>query len=48
MEELRDIKGLVEISDYSFYYLLALVLVTVFLAGWLIYRFFTDQKREKN
>lgn len=41
MEELRDIKGLVEVTDYSLYYLsgvLLLGLLLLLLLGMLIYR----------
>jgi len=31
MEGLRDIKGIVEVTDYSFYYLLLIVAVALFL-----------------
>ncbi len=46
MEELRDIKGLVEVTDYSFYYLLgviALVVVLLAVAALLLYRYLTKK-----
>ena len=41
MEQLRDIKGLVEVTDYSFYYLLGLVgvaVVILLVLGILLYK----------
>ena len=46
MEELRDIKGIVEVTDYSLYYLLGLVglgIVVAFVAGTLLYRQLTKK-----
>ncbi len=46
MEELRDIKGIVEVTDYSLYYLLGLIglgIVVVFVAGTLLYRQLTKK-----
>ena len=48
MEQLRDIKGLVEVTDYSLYYLLGLIGLAVVLLGVLgffLYKFLT--KKEK-
>lgn len=42
MEELRDIKGLVEVTDYSLYYLLGLmgiVVVVLLVLGALLYKY---------
>ncbi|MCJ7765920.1 MAG: hypothetical protein MUP09_08280 [Thiovulaceae bacterium] len=47
MEELRDIKGLVEVTDYSLYYLGGLVAVTLLLLLVLaifIYRYLTKKE----
>ena len=47
MEELRDIKGLVEIMDYSFYYLLGIVGVTVIVLmvlAVLLYKYLTKKE----
>lgn len=47
MEELRDIKGLVEVTDYSLYYLLGiagLLLVTVLLLAVLLYKYLTKKE----
>ncbi|MGB5964040.1 MAG: hypothetical protein WBF77_03255 [Sulfurimonadaceae bacterium] len=47
MEELRDIKGLVEVTDYSMYYLLGIVGITVIiliLLGVLLYRYLTKKE----
>lgn len=41
MEQLRDIKGLVEVTDYSLYYLLGLIalgLLIVLILGFYIYK----------
>jgi len=46
MEQLRDIKGLVEVSDYSFYYLLGIIGITVLLIlviGLLLYKMLTKK-----
>ena len=48
MEQLRDIKGLVEVTDYSLYYLLGLIGLAVVVLGMLsffLYKFLT--KKEK-
>ena len=48
MEQLRDIKGLVEVTDYSLYYLLGLIGLAVIILGVLsffLYRYLT--KKEK-
>ena len=46
MEELRDIKGIVEVTDYSLYYLLGVVgvgtIVVMVLAVWL-YKYMTKK-----
>jgi len=45
---LHDIKPLLEIQEYSFYYLVAIILVATFLIGgvlYLVYRWF--QKRDR-
>jgi hypothetical protein len=47
MEELRDIKGLVDVTDYSLYYLLGIVGVTVIvitLLGFLLYKRLTKKE----
>jgi len=47
MEALRDIKGLVEVSDYSLYYFSALVaaaLLLLLLSALLIYRYLTKKE----
>lgn len=47
MEELRDIKGLVEVADYSPYYLggvLALALLLLLLSALFIYRYRTRKE----
>jgi len=47
MEELRDIKGLVEVTDYSLYYLSALVLlglILLLILGALLYRRVTRKR----
>ena len=47
MEELRDIKGLVEVSDYSFYYFSALIaaaLLLLLVLGVVIYRQLTKKE----
>jgi len=41
MEQLRDIKGLVEVTDYSLYYLLGLIgagVILFFILGYLLYK----------
>ncbi len=46
MEELRDIKGLVEVTDYSFYYLLGLIglgVIVLIVVGVLLYRYSTKK-----
>jgi len=46
MEQLRDIKGLVEVTDYSLYYLLGLstvVLIIVGILGYLLYKKMTQK-----
>ncbi len=46
MEELRDIKGLVEVTDYSLYYLLGIVGVAVIILivlGILLYKYLTKK-----
>ncbi len=46
MEELRDIKGLIEVTDYSLYYLLGLigvVVVVLFVLGALLYKYLTKK-----
>ena len=48
MEQLKDIKGLVEVSDYSLYYLLGVVSIVVVLLmvlGFFIYRFLNKKER---
>jgi len=47
MDKLRDIKGLVEIQDYSLYYLLALVILGLLIASFVIYQLFFKRKRRK-
>ncbi len=47
MDKLRDIKGLVEIQDYSLYYLLALVSFGLLIASFMIYQLFFKRKRRK-
>ena len=45
---LHDIKPLVEIQEYSFYYLMALIAVGVVLflgAGYLLFKFFKERKK---
>lgn len=47
MEELRDIKGLVEVTDYSLYYLLGIVGVAVIILivlGVLLYKYLTKKE----
>ncbi len=47
MEELRDIKGLVEVTDYSLYYFIGAVTVVLLLlvvSGMLIYRYLTKKE----
>ncbi len=46
MEKLRDIKGIVEVSDYSVYYLFAYISLAVLLFVIIIY-FLTRQKRRR-
>ena len=46
MEQLRDIKGLVEVPDYSFYYLLGLIgvlLIIMLIIGTIIYKKLTQK-----
>ena len=46
MEQLRDIKGLVEVPDYSFYYLLVLIgviLLVVIIMGTFLYKKLTQK-----
>ena len=46
MEQLKDIKGLVEVTDYSLYYLLglsAVVLIIVGVLGYLLYKKMTQK-----
>ncbi len=47
MDKLRDIKGLVEIQDYSLYYFLALVSFGLLIASFMIYQLFFKRKRRK-
>ena len=47
MEELRDIKGLVEVTDYSLYYFIgvvAVVLLLLVVLSLLLYRYFTKKE----
>ena len=46
MEELRDIKGLVEVTDYSLYYFLGIVgtaVIVLILMGILLYKYLTKK-----
>ncbi len=46
MEQLRDIKGLVEVTDYSFYYLLGLIglgVVLLIAVAWIVYKKITKK-----
>ena len=48
MEQLRDIKGLVEVTDYSLYYLLGLIglaVIVLGVLGFFLYKYLT--KKEK-
>ncbi len=47
MDKLRDIKGLVEIQDYSLYYLLVLVVLGLLIVSFVIYQLFFKRKRRK-
>ncbi|WP_345977330.1 hypothetical protein [Sulfurimonas sp. HSL3-7] len=47
MEELRDIKGLVEVTDYSLYYFIGAVTMTLILLavlGVILYKYFTRKE----
>ena len=47
MEKLRDIKGIVEVTDYSLYYLIGAILAVVIVLAILIYIFMQPKKRKK-
>ena len=47
MEELRDIKGLVEVTDYSLYYLLGIVgaaVIVLIVLGVILYKYLTKKE----
>ncbi|WP_331774249.1 hypothetical protein [Sulfurospirillum sp. 1612] len=46
-EKLRDIKGIVAITDYSLYYLIALCVVILILIGLAIYWYLQPRRRKK-
>ncbi len=46
-EKLRDIKGIVEVSDFSMYYLIALCLLVLICIVLLIYYLMQPKKRQK-
>ena len=46
-EKLRDIKGIVPITDYSLYYLIALSLVILLLIGIAIYWYLQPKRKKK-
>ena len=46
-EKLRDIKGIVEVSDFSMYYLIALCLLVLICIAVLIYYLMQPKKRQK-
>ncbi len=47
MEKLRDIKGLVEVSDYSLYYFIALIVLAILIILVIIYLFTRPKRRKK-
>jgi hypothetical protein len=47
MEELKDIKGIVEVTEYSFETLIALLFLLLVLLGMSLYLFINRRKRRK-
>ncbi len=47
MEKLKDIKGIVEVSDYSMYYLLAYILLGILIVALFLYFLKQPRRRKK-
>ena len=47
MEKLKDIKAIVEVTDYSAYYLAALIVAVIVLSAVLVYFLMQPRKRKK-
>jgi len=47
MDNLRDIKPIIEVVDYSFYYFLAIVFIIILIIIFGLYKYFTRIKKTK-
>jgi len=48
LDKLKDIKPIIEVLDFSFYYLIAIVSCVVLIVILGLYKYFTRVKKQKN